>query len=186
MIRSTDYQNPLNLYIHDAKVSDNFILEQWVALAYSDQGDYTNSLIHLSKSASMFPNEITYSLMGVDYEKLNSMDNAQEIFLKAVNTPTYLNDGHKHRLIDYEQLGDLLVTKNHNKDTKAFLINALKDYPDDPHLWYLLAITEYYLGDKKNALISAEKSIVFDPTNIQIKTLIYRLQNNLPLQFKFN
>jgi hypothetical protein len=55
IIRNTDWSDPLNLYTHDVKISDNYDLENAIGSEFINKKRFKEALPHLEKSISLYP-----------------------------------------------------------------------------------------------------------------------------------
>jgi tetratricopeptide (TPR) repeat protein len=180
IVRNANWIDPITLFTHDIKVSDNYNIEEALGAEYSQKGDAQNALRHFQRSVILRPYEGNLHNLGVIYAvNLEEIDKARAAFLMALNARDYgITPGHRHVLNTYVDYATVLVF--YDKDPKAipFIANALSDYPDAADLYVLLGIAKYEQRDKDGTL-AAMKTAYHGNTN----TYLYdRIENNLPFQ----
>lgn len=181
IIRNTSWKDPISLYEHDSKILDNFDIENNLGSEYMAANDYQNSLVHFKKSVELFPYETNLFNLGSTYENMKKIDLAKKYYLMAINSNHFTLIPHKHIFLTYERLGYVLLLDRDFKLAKKYMQIGANDYPEDANVWIILAVSEYNLNEKKNALVAAEKakSIYLDEHTNYIYNQIV---NNQPIQ----
>lgn len=171
MVRSSEW-NGLNLYVHDSKISDNWILENYFALDYVQYKNYDNAIIHLKKSVYLFPNEENLFSLAATYQSLGNIQFANKYFGESLKAKNYgLFPHHNHGLNSY--LGYISTSIYLGNEFQALrtIQAALHDYPNDPSLLMYLAIEKYQQGDNHAASEAISKAYQINPD--EQNTLIY-------------
>ena len=159
MIRNTDWANDITLYAHDAKIYDNYQIEGNLGSEYLSQGNDKEFLYHTNRSINLFPNELSISNLAYFYLVHGEMEKARQNYNKALTYVIYPPEGHKI-IVDeiYRGIAWSYVHSGQFAQARAFIKNVLPEYPTEDILWGDLAISEYKLGNNKEALIAAEKA----------------------------
>jgi hypothetical protein len=175
MVRNTNWIDRLTLYSHDINYSDSsWSLESNLGLELYKAGIKKDALKHLERSVQLAPegwknlnNLAVYYFNESDYSK------AEECFKVAIkNNPNYETS--------YENYASLLSNHGDQNKAKDFLENSLKIFPQDGELWFYLALVDYKMGLKQNALQDATKAYELFP-NQNTEILYSRLNQNLPI-----
>lgn len=185
VIRNTNWQSALVLFSHDEKISkQNSYLEGLLGHEFFRAGDYSKAEYHLGKALELNPQDlVTWYNFGVLYEGKASLDSeparqedlnkAKKNYLKFISL--------KESYYGYKNVAEfLLKSYRDNKTTgeaKLILEKGVKKYPDKQDLWLLLAIADYRLGDKENALKSVKKAQKI-ADNDEINEIYNRIINN--------
>jgi len=182
IIRNTNWIDPVTLFNHDIKISDNYDIEEALGVEYSQRGEPVLAALHFQRSVALRPYEGNWHNLGVMYAvSLDQIGKAKEAFRMALQAKDYkVTPGHKHILNTYVDYATVMVF--YDKDPKAvpFIINALQDYPDSADLYVLLGIAKYELRDKAGALAAISKAY-----HVTTDTYLYnRIENNQSFQIK--
>ena len=183
MVRNTNWIDPITLFTHDIKTSDNYNIEEVLGVEYSQKGDAQDALKHFQRSISFRPYEGNLHNLGVIYAvNLGQTDKAKIAFQMALNAKDYkITPGHRHVLNTYVDYATILIFYDKNPKTAIpFILNALRDYPDSADLYVLLGIAKYEQRDKTGALAAIKTAY-----HVNSHTYLYnQIENNLP--FKIN
>ncbi len=101
---------------------------------------------------------------------------AKEYYLRAMDIPYYSETSHKHYEDNYNRLALGFLRFNNIKAAKQVLVSGLKDYPNSADLWVDLAITEYKLNNRDNAIAAIEKAQMLSP-DAEIKIIEEQIIN---------
>ncbi len=182
IIRNANWFDNRTLYSHDTLINDNHELELNLANVYVNEQNYPEALTHVKKSIEIFPTEFNYSNLGGIYEKMGDTKNAESSYRKALTFNKYPPAGHRLILswIDTGLAWTLLLKKDY-KDANRFIQEALRDFPTSGLLWSDLAISEYELGNKMEAVSFVRKAVKFsnDP---QIVLIYNKILTDQPFQ----
>lgn len=110
-----------------------------------------------------------YTSLGQIYQVEGNFEKAQELYLIAIKN---VNDP-----VAYQNLSVLKFKTEDPRNSVDFAILALKNYPYNPTINFILALSYYKLGDKINALNYAKIAYNLHPSN-QTSTAIQRIMNN--------
>lgn len=174
IVRIGDWVDEKTLYEHDITVTKSYLLEHSLGYQYLQRLEYTNAYEHLSRSVDMFPTSQSMNSLGVYYYKRQNRQQAISWFQKAIQKGD--------NFLAYNNLIQLYLKEKSYKDAKPVLTSASKKFPQNAMVWYLLALTEYKLGNATQALPAAEKAYALSP--IPQHEYVYRqLQLGQPIQF---
>jgi Tfp pilus assembly protein PilF len=182
IIRNTNWTDPITLFNHDIKISDNYNIEEALGVEYSQKGDTANAIKHFKRSVEFRPYEGNLHNLGVIYAvNLGDINKAKVSFSAALNAKDYkITPGHRHVLNTYVDYATVLIFYDKNPKVIPFIVNALRDYPDAADLYVLLGVARYELGDKNGAL-DAMKMAYQGRTN----TYLYNsIKNNQSFKIK--
>lgn len=163
IIRNNDWRDPIALYTHDIRISDNYDLENSLGTEYQMLGNNTLALIHFQHSVSQRPYEYNLHNLGVTYAGLENIVMAKKYFSLALYGRNYhLFTPHLHDVSTYKSYASVLLYYDDNQTTN-FLHTALVDYPDDSDLWMLLSLARLQNKDMQGALRAAQKAYQLNP-----------------------
>jgi len=174
-VRNADWSDAFTLYSHDIRYGKSAFLENDLGIEYMLQNENDNAAIHFKKSIDMLPFEVNLFNLGLVYSKENDKNDARIYFKKSV-------DNYKG-YADYVVVARLLFLYDDPEDAKTLIQKGLVARPDDMNLLMYLALAEYKLGDKQNALATAQKTYSLYP-NANTQYMLNQIRNNLSLQLK--
>lgn len=165
IIRNTDWKNELNLFKHDAQVSDNYDVENELGGDYLSLKDYSNAILHYKKSIALRPYEGNIYNLGAVYENEGNFAKAESYYSIALNAETYgVTSPHKHILQTYVRYLYVILFFNPNDSKLNYVLQlALADYPDSADLWQIMALSKYKIHDRQGALSAAYKAYQLSP-----------------------
>src|SRR5258708_2586972 len=123
IVRNTNWHDGLTLFSHDIKNESNFDIEINYATELVSIGQYNQALYYYNKSISLNPYEVTYSNIGLTYEKMGNNKLAMDYYNKAFMakiTSHAVDPSHKHSYTTYTIPVIFLIKQRHYAD-------ALKD-----------------------------------------------------------
>ena len=174
IIRNKDWSNNISLYTHDTKVYANYELELNLGNAYFQKGDITSAINHIEKSIQIYPNELNLNNLGAIYEKTGRTEEAEKSYNKALTASKFPPAGNKLiRSWSFHGLVWTLLISNKFDKANEIIRLALQEYPESGQLWSDLAICEYKLGNKANALQALKKAEMY--SNYQDINTIYTI-----------
>jgi len=176
LIRSNDWANSLSICQHDEQINtQSYLLEYCLANELYNTKEYTQAKNHAKKAVILYPQYFLswYTLGKIEYAQ-NDKVNAQGAFEKTLT----LND------FNYgsEELSLILVYENKPQKARDIAKKYLKRMPNSAQLWYALALADYRLGKKEEAITAAKNAYTLEPTPITYK-VYYRLSKNLSISF---
>lgn len=146
--------------------------QNYIAAAnnYKLMGEFDTAIVHYNNAMKLEPaNSDIYFNLGLLYFELNDFENSKKNLLKSVNLDgenlkaknllAFVNQ----RCITYiiNNAYDLYVKKEY---VSAFEIldNGLKEYPENPQIYYYRALVFAAMGRNAAAIIDLQKAIEFD------------------------
>ena len=73
-----------------------------------------------------------------------------------------------------------MIVYDDPETTASFIKEKLKDHPEDSFLWLYLAVSDYKMGKKDDALLEVQKSFKLYPS--QESQYVYKqIMNNQPV-----
>lgn len=176
LVRTFDWRDGLTLYAHDSKINQNaFDLENNFGVELFRAGRLDEAKIRFENSTKLAPRWWTnWNNLGVILERENQATVAANFYKKAIDNGQYY--------LAYQNYARTLLFKlKAPKDAKEFCEQSLKLLPYNADLWLVLAIAEYQLSHKDNALKAAQNA--FNLRQDQHTFYILNsLQKNLPLE----
>lgn len=174
--RNSDWKDGYTLYSHDIAIAQNsFDLENNLGVELYRKGDLTQAKAHFENSTIIAPYWWTnWNNLAAILEREGDFNKAALYYEKAIANGNYY--------LAYENLANILAFHDDPAKAKKFTEQALTVLPNNPRLYFILAYTNYKLGDKQGALTAAQKSLILNP-NYQPSLYIYqRLSQNLPIE----
>jgi protein O-mannosyl-transferase len=179
IIRNTNWQNQLTLFSHDITIQDNFDSENNLGSAYTQIGNPKLALIHYKKSVSLLPNDTNLYNLGYTYEQLGDTKDARKYYQKVLADKSSRST---IKLFAFQALGFMFIN-NEPKTAKQYALSGLQEYHTDGSLYSVLAIRDYQLHDRSDALSAAHKAEIYLP-NGETNVLYLLILNNKPLNYK--
>lgn len=173
IIRNANWKNNTILYSHDIKYSDESpILHSNYGVVLARNGQLPEAKKHFEISIKLAPYSfVTYANLGAIYEAEGNTEQAIKYYGKSIEiSPGFYGA--------YINLANTLYKLDPLK-AKQFTQDALIIFPQNPHLWLILALTEYKLNNTEAALQAAAQSYKIQPSE-KSASIINRLKQNLP------
>ena len=174
--RNNDWANSFSICQHDEQINtQSYLLEYCLGNELYNIKEYNQAKLHTQKAVSLYPQYFLswYTLGKIEYAQ-NDRSNAQRAFEKTLS---YNDFGYGS-----EELALILVYEKNPKEARAIAQKYLKRMPNSAQLWYALALADYKLGLKEEAISAAKNAYILEPTPITYK-VYYRLSKNLPISF---
>ncbi len=177
MVRNSDWHDGLTLFAHDNRISQNsFDLENNLGVELFRKGEIEEAKVHFQKSIDLQPKwYFAHNNLGAVYEREKNYSAAKAQYQKTLEYGDYY--------LAHENLAEILLFHESTSSAQLSIQNSLKKLPNNPKLWLLLALADYQLGKKDEALMAAKNSYLLQPTQ-QSYYVISRLEQNQPLQFE--
>lgn len=175
--RNFDWKDGLTLYSKDIGISKNaFDLENNLGVELYRAGRFDEAEVHFEKSTKLAPLWWTnWNNLGAIFERKNDLTGAKKYYQKAVDNGQYY--------LAYENLAKIYLKVESPEKTSSFTIESLKILPNNPNLWFVLALSEYKSGNKEKALEAAKNAYLLNQ-NEQNYYIYSRLLQDLPLEMK--
>lgn len=174
IIQNTYWQNEITLYTHSFASIKGTKVEDMLAVALYNNGQYKEAEQHFLSLIKENPNEPSlYYNLGLTYQAAGNIQQAKVTYQKMI-----LVD---HEEKAYASLAKLvLMDEKNDKEVKEIAAEGLQRYPHSYYLWLVTAVAQYRLGDRDGALASAEKAKSVLDTN-EIQGIISQMQQGQPL-----
>jgi tetratricopeptide (TPR) repeat protein len=155
VMRNTNWVDNLTLFTHDNKIVENYDIENNLGSEYFGRGDYSQALVRYKRSYMLLPYEINTYNLGVTYESLGNIPQAEKYYLLGIQQKKYLIDsGYKEQA--YESLAKIYTFREKpTGESLGFIKKGLQLYPDSGYLWADLACMDYSFGYYNQALQAA-------------------------------
>ena len=173
LVRNAQWVDAETLYRHDITISDDYNKEDGLAIELINQGKFEEAETHAKKSISLNPTFANLNDLGVIYQHEGKFGAAKMYYQKAV-------DAHPDTVSPVLNLAALLVLHDNPKPAIPLLKNILlKQYPAISRFWVLLAIGEYRMGNKDEAIFAAQKAVSLSNT-VQAQYVLDFIQSKEP------
>jgi len=178
IVRNSNWQDNLTLYQHDMKYGVNdYTFQLEYATELSNHGNQNEAKQHILSSISLRPGVLNWTILGLIYARQHKLEQAKNALRTAL---TYDNNYYFTNIT----LAKLLTAYGDPKSTIPFLKQVLSKYPNDSMTWVYLAIEEYKIGNRNEALQAVRKSsdIQLSPES---KYVYFHIINNQPIDANF-
>lgn len=174
IIRNTDWKDGLTLYSHDINISKGaFDLENNLGVELYRAGRFDEAEEHFKNSTKLAPDWWTnWNNLGAMFERKNDLSTAKIYYQKAIDNGQYY--------LAYENLAKIYLKTESPENAITFTEKSLRILPNNSTLWFVLAVSEYKLGNKDKALTAARNAYLLNQ-NQQNLYIYSRLSQNLPL-----
>jgi tetratricopeptide (TPR) repeat protein len=182
-IRGLDWKNANTIAFKDIASSPNdYMADKNIALYYYEQGNYNKAELYATRSVDLFPSAAGYNTLGQALAALGNYSGAAQAF----------TTGMKYNGIVqlYENMSALTAGYGSPAANNQFLTKAAAMFPQNPEIWFYLAIQEYRDNDLSaaKAAISQAYNYSSDSTTVSggtISIIYSRIMNNLPLDVTY-
>lgn len=189
IIRNADWADAITLYAHDAQISDNYNIESHLADELFASGKIDDALPHYEKSLALLPYDFTVSQIATIYERKGDLKKAKQYDLQAMNIQSGRATVYRHSSQVYINVGRFFVYFDDLTVGKAYIVEGLKEWPNDARLWLLLSLDEYKAKNTSEALKAIDKvySLWASKSILMIKSEMIRNQPvSVPIQIFYN
>lgn len=157
IIRNANWVDGLTLYSHDIQISkDSFDLENNLGVELFRAGRIPEAKEHFQNSIALQPKwHFALNNLGAVYQNEKNYPEAKKLYLKVLENSDYY--------LAYENLSSIYLVEGNYKLARDFTEDSLKKLPNNSVLWLNLAIAEYKLGNKSNALEAAKNAYMLNP-----------------------
>ena len=183
VVRNTNWFSLRSLYAHDSAIESTFDNELNYGVVLYQNGDMNDALNHLLIADKEYSTEFTLQNTGLLYLLLHDKKNSYDYLTKAYHAKSYVLPPHHHQTITYDSYARWFMIYGEYKIADTILSAGVTDYPDEPTLWYLKAINNYFRKDLSQAIADAQKSYTLAPGE-NTHVLFADLQKNIPLNIK--
>lgn len=150
IVRNTNFYDNITLFSHDARVMDNYYLENNLGSELYQAAQYKDALIHMKRSVHLLPMETNMSNLAVQYAHAGDTKLASYYYSKAFDYPSAIinHNIHKHEEQTYINYAVFLFNTDPQKAEVFLEDQALKDWPYSKQLHTLLLYTKDKLKNK--------------------------------------
>lgn len=175
IIRLSDWRNGLTLYSHDIKLSKN---------SYDAENNYGVELYRVERfdeAKLRFQRSIeiqdkwfiSHNNLGASYEKEGNFEMALLEYQRSMQLSDYY--------LAYENMAELLLRLNKEKEAKDFLEKAIVKFPSHSKLKLIMAILYYKNKEISKAIEIVQSVLRAEPNNILAKNLLFNLQKGVEI-----
>lgn len=160
IIRNQNWKDGFTLYTHDEAINPtSFDLENNLGVELFRMGKIPEAKFHFEKSIALQPKwYFALNNLGAVYQNQGDVEKAKVLYQKVLETSDYY--------LAHENLSTILTHKeNDPQKAKEFIEKSLQKLPNNSLLWLNLAISEYKLGNKENALEASKNAYYLNPNN---------------------
>jgi protein O-mannosyl-transferase len=177
-IRNQDWKDGMALYSHDEAINTtSFDLENNLGVELFRAGKTSEAKSHFEKSIALQPKwHFALNNLGAVYQNQGDFEKAKQLYGEVLQISDYY--------LAFENLSTILTHKENNpQKAKEFIEKSLQKLPNNSLLWLNLAISEYKLGNKQQALEAAQKAYYLNP-NDQTGYIYSQLSQGKELKFE--
>ncbi len=149
-IKNLYRKDNLSLFTRYAEIENNYLIEAYLASTYLEKNTPEKAVEHALRSLEMFEFDNNLMILGLAYEKLGRLTQAEEVMKKAIDANNY-NHGY-HAYSTYTNIVHFTIRTKQPELSFRILTQAVEDYPEDSYFWTMLAATAYLRGDKAKAI----------------------------------
>ena len=175
--RSLDWRNGLTLYSKDERITPNsFDLENNLGVELYRVGRIQEAKTHFERSVEIAPFWWTnWNNLGAVYEREKNIEAAKEAYLTAIKNGQYY--------LSYENVAKItFFGENNPEEARKFVKDSLKILPQNSTLWLILALSNYKLNIKDEALSAAKNAYILAPSD-QTYYVVTKIQAGQPIDF---
>jgi len=176
IIRNNDWHDNVTLYSHDVQYTRSYSLENDLGTEYVFKGQDNQAIVHFKNSVDMFPIDINLFNLGQSYVNLGNYKESKVYFRQLAK--------HYTGSIPIATVISLLLIDNDPQDAETFINKGLFQKPKNMQLLIYLEIAEYKSGNKKTALVLAQKTFSLYP-NYQTQYVLKQIIQNQPIRNSF-
>ncbi|MBI4057883.1 tetratricopeptide repeat protein [Candidatus Microgenomates bacterium] len=174
IIRNFNWKDNMTLFSHDIKISrESPDLENNLGAELYKVENYEKAEIHFQNSLKFNQNNsITWYNLGTVYDKKGDIVQAKESYKKSIE--------YGELDLAYAKLANLIYLNETATETQKFTKSALVKQPNNAQLWLVLALVEYEMRNREQALIAAQKAHELSPTQDSVY-ILKQIEQNLPI-----
>lgn len=172
LIRNTNFSDGVTLFSHDIVAGGRTDrIEDLLAIELTRTGQYAEALKHLQNLLKNNPNQpALYSNIAVLDELTGDFQGAKDSYEKIIST-----DG--TGMAAYNIARIMVFHDGNFSAARKITQEALISYPLNGNLWVVQAAADYNMGNKKEALVEAQKAHDLIPNNTT-DSILTHIQNN--------
>jgi Tfp pilus assembly protein PilF len=174
LIRNTNWYNGLSLYSNDVGYRQSDRIENWLAIELVNAGRYPEADQHFEALLKRNPKEpALYANLAGIYALEGKLAQAEDVYRRGLA----MDDS---GAVYYALAVMLFQREGKFAEARAISEDGLTKFPQNGTLWFIQALADYKLGNKKKALeeIQRAKELIPNPTTEKAYDTILK---NLPL-----
>lgn len=173
VVRNFDWYNDVSLYSKDAKLSRSANIEFNLGAALLQEEKMDEAKEHFANAIELAPNPAMRAYYeGTLYNIEGDLVHAKESYGEAIeegNLP-----------LAYAALSNLIYLSGTLEEALEFMESSLKKQPNNAQLWLNLALLEYEIGNRGEALIAVRKAYDLSPT-VDGEYVLRQIEKNQPI-----
>jgi tetratricopeptide (TPR) repeat protein len=173
IIRNNDWHDEITFYQHDLPALKSMgsqsvtTRENDLAWDLMEEGRLDEAESTIIDSFNYNPSGSNFNTLGVIYSQKKDYSSAETWFKKAIATDNSVKA--------YENLSAQYILAKDYAKAGPIASQGLQHYPDDYLLWLRLGASQFAMGDKEGAWVSAQKAYGLNPNQIT-STVLNELQ----------
>lgn len=181
-VRTFDWKNNFTLYTRDIKgQEDNFFLISNLGEVYTKAGLQNEAIYYLNKSLEMSPKPGFLNNLGLIYQSRKEYKKSLSYFERAIKLSKTMKYEDRKRLALYINNAYTLLLDDRPAEAIIFIENeGLKNFPENVHLYTILAIAESKSDKQGKALETITKAYKMSKNRITAD-VYYKITNNIPV-----
>lgn len=181
-IRTFDWKDNITLYSHDVKEqTDNYLLLNEYGRELYLSGKIDEAIASESKSVALFPTIENLNTLGNCYQVKRQYKEAIALFTRAINVVEIKHYHGINSFPPYDNLALTLIQDQRPFEAINFIQEqAMKEFPENPELYTLLAVAESRVNRQQEALEAASRAYYLSP-NPKTNYVYSQIKNNLPV-----
>jgi len=147
------WHDGISLYSYNMQMKNHDVaVENQLAIQLAHAGRINESQIYLEELVAKYPRDITFiNNLATVYELQGNFSQAKVYYNKILEDGTG-DSYYALARITLDIDGDPI-------ECKMLTLSGLQKYPKSPYLWKILALADYALGNKQDALAEAKKAV---------------------------
>jgi protein O-mannosyl-transferase len=175
-VRNANFYDQYTLLSHDVHYSNDSNIQSALALELMKRNDYSQAYIYLQDAVKLDPNGyLDWTDLGIYYQQTGQINKAEGAFRTSLKNASYYQT--------YEDLAVLMLLHEKPRTAESYLKSSLQKLPTEGYLWFIYTLEENKIGNKKEALEAAKKTLYYFP-NSDTYLLYNLLSKNVPVTFK--
>ncbi|MCL4419057.1 tetratricopeptide repeat protein [Patescibacteria group bacterium] len=177
VIRNTNWWNGYVLFSHDlAIVKNDERIENFLALELAKEGRLDEAIVHFQHLLSKNPSApYLYVNLAIASETKGNITKAESLYEKVLEADktgeTYYNLSRLKLLYEKNGIG-----------AKKLAQSGINKYPANGNLWAVIALSDYSMGNQKEAIEEAKKAYDLTP-NDNTRDVLYHILHKDPMEF---
>jgi tetratricopeptide (TPR) repeat protein len=162
-LRGLDYRTQYTLARQDIVASpENYMAFRVIGTGLYNQSNYRGAEPYLRRSVDIYAALESYNDLGLDLENQGNYYGAEQTFIQGIKYG--IKYGNYYPL--YDNLGTLILEFGGNQDQdQQYLMQAVRDYPQDSGFWMDLALFEAIHSNNTEAKIAISQAVNYGQVN---------------------